>query len=265
MFTPQLTTASNGFGLGFSVGNFRGHKTVSHSGAVYGFTSSLIALVEPKLGVVVLANDDLATGPVRKLASAALDLLLEAKLGEKPSSLPKPIQLSETARRSLLGHYESESYWAKIEARGDELTLNVSGQRMILMPVEPLKFEANGRVAHRSVVTFERTVQGSATGFAALDQTFRRVDPRAEPLVPDEWKNFLGSYGPPFIPLIVTVKHGHLYAMTENEFDYRLTPMNRYVFKMPPGLYTDEHLVFLTGSQGRAHTAVLANMPLKRR
>jgi hypothetical protein len=64
--------------------------------------------------------------------------------------------------------------------------------------------------------------------------------------------------------LIVSERHGHLYAMTENEYDNRLTPLNQTVFKMPPGLYTDEQLVFQLDRNGRPHTAVLANMPLKR-
>jgi len=145
------------------------------------------------------------------------------------------------------------------------LTLNISGQRMVLTPTGPLKFEANGRIAHKSVVTFERGTGDAVAGFTAMDQRFRRVDPKAVPPTPVEWKSFLGNYGPAFIPLIVSIKHGHLYAMTENEFDCRLTPLNRYVFKMPPGLYTDEQLIFQVDNNGRAHTAVLANMPLERR
>ena len=66
-------------------------------------------------------------------------------------------------------------------------------------------------------------------------------------------------------PLIVSIRHGHLYAMTENEFDNRLTPVNEWVFKMPPGIYTDEQLVFQPDRKGRVHTAVLANMRLRRR
>jgi hypothetical protein len=52
--------------------------------------------------------------------------------------------------------------------------------------------------------------------------------------------------------------------MTENEYDYRLRPINRTVFGMPPGLYESEHLVFQVGRSGRVHGVVLANMPLAR-
>jgi hypothetical protein len=48
-------------------------------------------------------------------------------------------------------------------------------------------------------------------------------------------------------------------------YDYRLMPVTETVFKMPPGLYTDEYLVFHRSEKAGVHTAVLANMPLMRR
>ena len=72
MFTPQLTAEPTGYGLGFAVGEFRGHRVVRHTGAVYGFTSSLTLLPDERLAVVVLANEDIATGPVARLVEARI-------------------------------------------------------------------------------------------------------------------------------------------------------------------------------------------------
>jgi hypothetical protein len=83
--------------------------------------------------------------------------------------------------------------------------------------------------------------------------------------LPAEWRTFLGSYGPDFIPLIISERHGHLYAMTENMVDYRLTPVNRHVCALPPGMYVDEHVVFLTDAAGKPHEIDFANMILPRR
>jgi serine beta-lactamase-like protein LACTB len=263
MFTPQLTKETNGFGLGFSVGSVRGHKTVSHMGAVYGFTSMVIGVPRHKLGVVVLCNDDIVTAAVRRLALNALGAMLEAKTGETTPVKPR-IDLAAADLAAFVGEYESESWWAEVKAAARGLEMNVSGQRLTLTPVEPLQFEANGRLAWDAPVTFVRDAAGKVTGFSALGQKFRRVvHPVAAPIPPD-WKKFLGVYGPDFIPLIITARHGHLYAMVENEYDNRLTPLNRTVFKMPPGMYVDEQLVFQTDARGRVHTAVLANMPLER-
>ena len=45
-----------------------------------------------------------------------------------------------------------------------------------------------------------------------------------------------------------------------NLADYRLTPLCRGVFKLPPGMYADEELVFQPGPDGRVHSVVLAGM-----
>jgi CubicO group peptidase (beta-lactamase class C family) len=264
MFTPQLSQETNGFGLGFNVGHFRGHKTINHSGAVYGFSSLISGMPEEKIGVVILCNDDIAVGPVRKLGAVALSLMLEAKLGEKPPPLPATQKVGNAELERFAGEFESESFWAEIKASAGDLQANISGQRMTLVPLEELKFEGNGRLAYEAPFVFDRDDQGRVTGFAALNQKFRRVSPGNPPEIPAQWRKFLGQYGPRFIPLIVSVKHGHLYAMTENEFDNRLWPLNQTVFKMPPGLYTDEQLVFQLGANGEVHSAVLANMTLKR-
>jgi len=265
MFTPQLAKTTNGFGLGFSVGNFRQHKTVSHMGAVYGFTSALTAIPHHKVGVVVLCNDDIVVGPVRKLNNTALGLMLEAKIGETMPAPASPLKLPAAELNAFTGDYESESFWAKIEMSGSALQANISNQRMVLTATEPLRFEGHGRLAHQSPFVFQKDAAGRAESFTALGQSFRRVDSKATQEIPGAWRKYLGSYGPSFIPLIISARHGHLYAMTENEFDYRLTPLTPTVFKMPPGLYLDEQLVFQLDAMSRVHSAVLANMPLRRR
>ena len=305
MFTPQLIEEKTGFGLAFVVGKYRDCQTIGHNGAVYGFTSSLVGVPQHKIGAVVLSNDDIAMGPVRKLTDAALDLLIEAKLGQPPQAdtpaAEKPanetsLSLWERAgvrettggntihphptspggrgvlsaawepedAAPLAGDYESESHWARIDVGPEGLQANISGQRMTLSPVGPEKFLADGRYVHQAPLVFQRGEHGRATGFSALEQEFHRVDPAQAPAAPLEWQEFLGSYGPDFIPLVISIRHGHLYAMTENMVDYRLRPICRTVFGMPPGLYVDEQLVFQTGADGRVHSVILANMVLKR-
>ncbi|MGB0582234.1 MAG: serine hydrolase domain-containing protein, partial [Limisphaerales bacterium] len=264
MFTPQLTTNRSGFGHGFSVGKYRAHKSVSHSGAVYGFSSSLVALPELKLAAIVLANDDVAMGPVRRLSNQALDILLAVKQGETRPK-PKPtFEADPDFLKACEGFFESESYWAEVKVNDNALRINMSGQRMALRPVGNGSFEANGRVAHRSPAKFNTNKAGKVTGFTLFGRTFVRTTTALDAVIPESWEKFLGSYGADFVPLIITARHGHLYAMTENFFDYRLTPMNGSVFKMPPGMYINEELVFQQDKRGRVHTAVLANMPLKR-
>ena len=60
--------------LGWAVGSYRGHRTLSHSGADPGFGSRLVLVPERRTGVVVLANSN--TVPTSAIAAAALDLAL---------------------------------------------------------------------------------------------------------------------------------------------------------------------------------------------
>lgn len=264
MFTPQLTDGKAGYGLGFGIGELQGFKVVRHNGAVYGHSASLAFLPEAKLGVVVLGNQDIVNGRISRLANLALRLLLEAKRGVKPPPVPATLPLSADALAAFAGEYESQSFWAKVTAREGQLAANVSGQSVKLRPIEPLRFLADSLGHDAAPVVFERDAAGEVTGFTLSGQRFARA-PANPPAIPRQWRAYLGRYGPCFIPLVLSERHGHLYAMTENLADYRLTPVNRHVFAMPPGLYEDEHLVILTDARGRPRAVNLANMVLRRR
>jgi CubicO group peptidase (beta-lactamase class C family) len=264
MWTPQLTESDSGFGLGFSVGEFRDHKRISHSGAVYGFSSSCIGLPELKVGVVVLANEDIAMGPVSRIANTALGWMVDARLGNDLEPLEAYEDVPKELAQTLVGDYESESYWAELRYDESGLRADLSGQSLTVKQSADGDLVFDGRWKNNSSIELQRDDDGSVTGFNSGGQNYRRVDPNAIPDVPEAWQEFLGSYGPEFIPLVVSIKHGHLYAMTENMVDYRLRPINRTVFKMCPGMYEDEELVFQLSPLGRAHTAVLAGMELPR-
>ncbi len=263
MWQPQLTQESEGYGLGFSVGKFREHRAISHSGAVYGYSSLLILLPEARLAAVVLGNEDIVNGRIRHMGDTALSLLLEAKLGEKPPEPAKPSPTEDL--RGFAGDYESQSLWARLEVCDGKLQGEISGQPTKFDPIGDLHFTAHNRIDEGLRVVFERDGAGAISGFKyGPVQQFRRVPPNP-PSLPAEWRAFLGSYGPNFIPLVVSEHHGHLYAMTENMVDYRLTPVNRNVCALPPGLYADEQIVFLTDTRGCPHSVNFANMLLRRR
>jgi hypothetical protein len=265
MLVPQLTSDATGFGLGFYVGNYRGHKTAQHMGAVYGFTTSMVVLPGERIGVVVLSNADIAMAPVRRLTDAALNLLLEIVREEPPPEAPKSIDVASEALAQFAGQYESLSYWAELKVEGGSLAGTLSGQPITLRPVGPSKFLADGRIMNESEFSFDRADDGRVTGFSATDQKFRRVDARQSQAPPPAWQQFAGSYGLPFIPLVLSTRLGHLYATVENEYDYRLTPINRVTFGLPPGMYSDEQIVVQTDAGGRAVAVVMANMVLPRR
>jgi len=263
MWQPQLTKDTEGFGLGFIVGKFREHRTISHNGAVYGYSSLLVLLPEEKLAAIVLGNEDVVNGRIRHIGDTALSLLLAAKLGEKPPEPANPPSPQDLRR--FAGDYESQSFWARLEVRDGKLLGEISGQPTKFVPVGEMTFTAHNRIDEALAVAFEQDGAGVISGFKYGPlQLFRRV-PANPPPLPAYWRAFLGSYGPSFIPVVVSERHGHLYAMTENMVDYRLTPVNRNVCALPPGMYADEQIVFLTGTRGRPYSVNFANMLLRRR
>ena len=56
-----------------------------------------------------------------------------------------------------------------------------------------------------------------------------------------------------------------MYASVENEYEYRLTPINRVTFALPPGMYSDEQIVVQADEAGNVAGVVMANMFLPRR
>jgi hypothetical protein len=141
---------------------------------------------------------------------------------------------------------------------------DISGQPSRFTPTGPLNFVADSRIHDAATTRFTENDRGMITGFTMAGQTYVRVPQNPTPL-PPEWKGVLGSYGLDFIPIIITERHGHLYAMTENMVDYRLTPVNRNVCALPPGMYVDEEVVFLPDDNGTIRSINYANMVFNRR
>lgn len=262
MWQPQFTEDKGGFGLGFMVGKFREHRSISHNGAVYGHSTSLVVLPDKKIAVIVLGNEDIVNGRIRRISNFALAQMLEAGFNEPSPAPAVPFKPSDLA--ALAGDYESQSYWARLEVRGGKLVGDLSGQPTRFTAVSELRFTADSNLEDATPVTFVRADNGSITGFHLGAQHFQRVPAQPAPL-PREWRAVLGSYGPKLIPVVISERHGHLYAMTENMVDYRLTPVNRHVCALPPGMYVDEHVVFLSDSKGRVNAIDFANMNFARR
>lgn len=261
MWRPQLVPDST-FGLGFALGKFREHKTVGHNGAVYGHSTALTYLPDARIGVVVIGNEDIVNARIGKLANLALSLMLERKAGEKQPAAPAAVKLSDAELEKYAGPYESQSYWLELSVKNGQLEGNFSGQPCVMTPVGKDTFLLNSRIHDDVSCTFTLTGSGGAS-FAAGVQKFTRGGLK-RPGIPEEWRRYLGSYGPKFIPIVVHEKFGHLYATTENMVDYRMTPVNRQTFLLPPGMYDDEHAIFQTNADGTVHSVNFCNMVLPR-
>ena len=258
MWKPQFDPKGS-FGIGFALGEWRGRKTVGHGGAVYGHSTALTYLPEEKIGVVVLCNEDIVNGRTQHLADLALSLMLQAKKGEAPQAAPT-YPASPEEKQEIAGKWESQSFWMEL---GGDLSGVLSCQEFKLTPTAKDRYLLNSRLHSDLPVSINRDTTGTVIRISAGPQEFTRVPDNRKPL-PKEWRAFQGSYGPNMIPFVVHEKFGRLYGTTENMADYRLTPVNRYVFAFPAGLYAKEHAVFIPGPDGKARAVDLANMTLPR-
>ena len=87
--------------LGWCVGCYRGHRTLSHSGADPGFGSKLVLVPERRTGVVVLANSN--TVPTSAITAAALDIALaDPALSVISGVTPEELGEGVAAMRALL-------------------------------------------------------------------------------------------------------------------------------------------------------------------
>lgn len=107
MWKPQLAPegAKSGFGLGFFVAELDGRRRVGHDGAVYGFATSLAALPDSKLGVVVVATLDVANSVTSRIANHALRCLLAVKESKPLPSYRPSEPLDPGLARRLEGAY----------------------------------------------------------------------------------------------------------------------------------------------------------------
>lgn len=258
----NIRTGAVNYGLGFQLGTFQNHRTVGHTGSVYGFTSSLLVLPDDQLAVVVLANEDLVSGRVRTMSETALSLLLEWKNGVP--SIQTQISSGGANLNPLVGDFESPSLWAHFAMQGGKLKGEISGQEVIVESNGADLATVESRWHHQARLEIRKQPNGRVSGFLLDGEEFVRVAPDVGQM-PQPWWRLLGSYGPEWAPIVITERHGHLYAMTENLLDYRLTPVNRNVCAISAGLYADEQLIFLTDANDEVKAINFANMILSRR
>ena len=267
MLTPQFEKQDKrGFGLGFFLSDLDDHRRAGHGGAIYGFVTELAFLPDEKVGVVVIANKDVADWVTYRLADAALRHLLAARSG-KP--LPPAEELSAISRdtaRKLAGKYGNDSRHELIEA-GGKLYHFGPGNDYI------------GEVWKSGDDLIERGVQGSGTRFtcdgatltwpAGKGKALARV--KGSDVAPPEplahFHGLIGEYGWDHNALFVFEKEGKLHAMIEWFFLNPLVEETKDVYAFPAsgGLYPGEKLLFKRDAAGRATEVEAARVLFKRR
>jgi CubicO group peptidase (beta-lactamase class C family)/D-alanyl-D-alanine dipeptidase len=284
MWTPQYASPgdTSGIGIGFWVGRLNGHRAIGHDGAIYGFATTLLALPDDSLGVVVVASLDVMNAATDDIAAAALRMLLAARAGEPLPLLPTTSALTRAQALALMGRYtkgdsgvdleeyEGKLYLTPIEG-GTRAELRLAGPAPTdsgQAPIELVGDDRPGEGTRVQALGHGRIVLGTDT-LVRLPTPGSDAVPMAEPRpapAADTFAGLIGEYGWDHDVLYVREKDGKLNALIEWFFEYPLERAERDVYRFPRwGLYDGQEIVFRRGPDGRATQAVVATVPFKRR
>lgn len=186
------------YGLAFNVSAYRGHKMVSHGGAIDGFTAQFAFLPQDQIGVVALANLDAEKDPVPiMVVYNVFDRLLgldqvawnqrftEDERKEKASedaakqqgfTLQKPGTRPSHDLKDYVGEYENPGYGiVKIAPDGDSLKMSLN---LLTAPLRHFHYDVF-EVPENPVDPLEKTKVLFATDLAG------NISSLSMPLQPD--------------------------------------------------------------------------------
>jgi CubicO group peptidase (beta-lactamase class C family)/D-alanyl-D-alanine dipeptidase len=263
MWTPQFAPAGQktGFGIGFGIGESEGRRIIGHGGAIYGFATTLKAMPEDKLGVVVVTTKDAANAVTNRIADLALTAMLAAREG-RPLPRPEittPVDPGFASR--VAGRYTNGSKSVELNERGGNLTiLSVEGGEQVRLRTLGSSLIVDDRLSYGEKIIIrdgEIVVGGEILKRVAV--------PKPQP-APAAWQGLIGEYGWDHDILYIFEKEGKLWALIEwFEFD-PLEQVSENVFKFPDrGLYDGEKLIFRRDRSGKATQVEAAGVVFKRR
>ena len=114
--------SKEGFGLGFHMQNASGERSAGHNGAIYGFATHLNALVDAKLGVVVIASKDFVNTVTDKIGAAAIQAMLSAKRGTPAPETAKSEPIALEVAKAVAGRYTNQTRGFELMRNGTNLT-----------------------------------------------------------------------------------------------------------------------------------------------
>ena len=263
MVTPQFTESKvSGYGIGFRISKHNNYKMISHGGAIYGYSTQLSALLEPRIGVVVASSVDISNSITRKISNYALDLLI-AK--EKKLKLPEYIKtqsIDEETAEYLVGNYENKSKRITIKKIENEIMLE---NDYFEVPIKKFnsKFISDGKINQGGIIIEKR--EGN---LMVNKEVYKKVAEDSESEFPKEWLGLIGEYGWDHNILYVYEDAGSLWVLIEWIEKNKLVQESQSLFGFPSntGMYQGEKLKFKINKKGIASEVSILNGPkFKRR
>jgi len=253
--------AKEGYGLGFHMQQVEGERSAGHNGAIYGFATHFSALVDAKVGAVVIGSKDFANTVTDKIANKALLGMLSLKKGTAWPEFPKTEPVPITMSKAIEGHYTNETRGFELARTGTNLTFLWQGGGYL----QTIRQYKDG-LASDGAIGFGMQLSRGTDSISIGGAKYLPAHKSYAADIPDRWRGLVGEYGWDHDVLYIMEKNGKLFALIE-WFEFNpLTEVSENVFKFHNyGLYDGEKLVFHRDQNGRATEVVAANVHFKRR
>ncbi len=190
MRTPAVLTDGDtvGYGLGLSVGSYRGLRTVGHGGADAGFRSQLLHFPDQGLGVVVMGNASSfnSGGMARRVAELFLEEAMDPRprvadqggAGDEGDGGTAGEEAAPPTPEDPLASYQGAYYSRELDTlyrvglQGDGLVLTHHRHPdAALIPLGGDRFR--GQAWYMRLLEFTRDDQGELNGFRATGSRVR--------------------------------------------------------------------------------------------
>jgi len=200
-------TLNNGtkqdYAWGLVIGEYKGLKTVSHSGAWAGFRAAILRFPEQKFSVICLAN--LASMNPTGLCRRVADIYLAPLLKDTPKEttvLPNPVTLTPQELAALAGNYQDSKFglWMSLSVKDNGLRLGEVANDLPAVPVSATRFQAT--VAGTPLVLEFAPVEKGQPRRAKLtygtEEAYEFTQATSlKPLTPAQLDEFAGDYNSP--------------------------------------------------------------------
>jgi CubicO group peptidase (beta-lactamase class C family) len=220
----------SGYGYGWCISNYEGHRLIEHGGGIHGFLSYALFFPEDQVFVALLTNSTIKESQPEPLAFRAGCLALG-----KPYKEPVPIFLSEKDLEPMIGVYAN--------AQGEELYITREGNKLFsqpagegkseIRPVSDTEFFSTDSPAR---VHFLKDGKGAVTGLKVVArigpvQSYTKTDKplpaeRKEiKLDPALYDQYVGEYElAPGFAVVITKEDGKLMGQATGQPKVELYP-----------------------------------------
>ncbi len=263
MWTPQYADSGTtvGYGIGFGISEFMGHRRVGHNGAIYGFATELAVLPEENIGVVVAATKDFSNAVIERIANAALETMLAVRAGREAPSLAVSDPVPPELARRLSGKYESRDMGVRLTEWSGRLFMQVDGGETVV----ELRSQGDTLVAD-DVHEYGTRLVPSESAVLLDGSTLPRTGDRKPPAVPPDWTGLIGEYGWDHNTLYILERNGSLSVLIEWLLYYPLDQLSGDEYVLTgPGLYHGERVDFARGEDGKANAVKVGGVTFERR